>query len=202
MSYEITAISQLPSIEEVRKTSQALALADAIFMRNWEYRFFSFNCLWDKSGIEAMASMRDGSGSEYFLHFVNDGVAGKVLGEERLTEPYHFLDRVSNAFANFKKEPAFKIMEASFYFWRQKSDDEWSASPDDLENYPLLGFLTGGHNFYRDWAQDYYEREIDASVFTDVFSSLSVSGKQLQILNPDLTIDVLESDLQAIFGKE
>jgi hypothetical protein len=200
MAHEIASISELPNIDELKKRSKALALADAIFMRDWSYRYFSFNSLWDKHGTEAMASMRDGSGSEYFLHFGDAGVAGKVLADTPLLELQQSLNKVPNAFAEFKTEPAFKVAEASFYFWRLSVNGVWSASPNNLSTYPLLGFLVGGHGYYREWAQDYYEREIDASLLEEVFSSLSVTDEQLRILNPELRLDEMHSDLLLILS--
>lgn len=67
MIKNIVNINDLPSIDEVKRRSQALALLDAILMPQWEFRYFSFNCNWDGSGNEMMASMKDGSGGEYFL---------------------------------------------------------------------------------------------------------------------------------------
>jgi hypothetical protein len=84
MSYSISNLSELPSVDKVKKISQALALADAILMRDWSYRYFSFNSVWNEGTSDAMASMRNGEGNEYFLHFVDGGAAGKVLSESKL----------------------------------------------------------------------------------------------------------------------
>ncbi len=46
--------------------SRSLAMLDAIMSPEWEYRYFSFNANWDASLGERMASMRNGSGDEYF----------------------------------------------------------------------------------------------------------------------------------------
>ncbi len=200
MSNEIRKISDLPSIADVTKGSQGLALLDAIIMPIWEYRYFSFNCKWDENKNEMMASMRDGSGREYFLQFSESGAVGKVLCEESAKNTSQLLERVPNCFLSFKNEPAFKLNEATFYFWRTREDKEWSATPDNLDSYSLLGFLAGGSTYYHKWAESYYEKSIDFEVLDDVFNSLSINSQQLEILNPDLTLRDLDEDLAEILG--
>jgi hypothetical protein len=200
MTHEIATISKLLSINEVRHISQALALADAIIMPEWEYRYFSFNNMWDVKGAEAMASMRDGSGEEYFLHFVKEGVVGKVLAETALPSALQQLHLVPDCFSGFKTEPAFKLDHASFYFWREAVDAGWHSSPAILNSYPLLAFLTGGESYYSAWAQEYYERPVDTSIVSEIFTSLTVSSNQLNILNPNITLEQLKDDVKQILG--
>ena len=59
-----TTLAALPDIEALRKLTQSLAMLDAIMSPEWEYRYYSFNSKWYES--EMMASMRNGSGDEYF----------------------------------------------------------------------------------------------------------------------------------------
>jgi hypothetical protein len=198
MSNSIQKINDLPSIEEVKKISQGLALVDAILMPEWEYRYFSFNSNWDGNRSEMMASMRDGSGSEYFINFTEGGVAGKVLSDEQLSDASAFLVHVPDSFTGFKNEPAFSLDNATFFFWRERDSSAWEASPSDLASYPLLGFLVGGIAGYLDWAESYYEKSIDHDVLKDVFTSLTININQLSILNPDLTLEDLEEDLKEI----
>ena len=82
MNNAIKNIDDLPKIEKIIKICQGLALLDAIFIADWECRFFSFNSNWDDTKNEMMASMRDSSGSEYFILFSKEGAVGKVLNGE------------------------------------------------------------------------------------------------------------------------
>lgn len=194
-------INTLPSIEEVKKRSQGLALLDAILMPEWEYRYFSFNANWDGHGAEMMASMRDGSGREYFLHFSNQGVVGKVLAIENiLPDSSSFLSNVPARFSGFINESAFSFENATFFFWREEGKSNWLSSPNNLKSFPLLEFLVGGADSYIDWANEYYERDIDADVLNDVFNSLSVTQTQLNVLNPDIAFEDLFDDLHVIMG--
>ena len=62
-------LSGLGSLGTVERVAQSIAVLDAILSPEWEYRFFSFNAAWDSTKRERMASMRDGSGDDYFAVF-------------------------------------------------------------------------------------------------------------------------------------
>lgn len=72
------------------------------------------------------------------------------------------------------------------------------ASPENLKAYPLLVFLVNGVAGYHRWAEDYYEKNIDSNVLKEVFTSLAITSDQLAILNPDVTLEDLEEELQEI----
>jgi hypothetical protein len=65
-------LSLLPDVPSLKKLSQSLAMLDAILSPEWEYRYYSFNSKWAPG--ERMASMRNGSGDEYFILFDTVGV--------------------------------------------------------------------------------------------------------------------------------
>lgn len=180
--------------------TQGLALMDAAISPEWEYRYFSFNCNWDGHGTEMMASMSDGQGAEYFLHFTCEGVAGKVLNGTTLVNASEHLNEVPENFRAFKNEPAFSNDRASLFFWRHANQSAWHASPNTLKNYPLLGFLTGGAATYRDFAKEYYEIDIDINIVERIFETLTLTAEQLTTLNPEISIDDLREDLREIVG--
>lgn len=71
------SLDALPSIEGLLQLSKALAMLDAVLSPEWEYRYYSFNSKWDLG--ESMASMRNGSGDEYFILFNKHGAAMTCL---------------------------------------------------------------------------------------------------------------------------
>jgi hypothetical protein len=81
-------LSRLPSIDRLEKITQSIAMLDAIVSPNWEYRYFSFNGEWDVSRKERMASMRDGSGDEYFMLFSPKGAILKGFDHESPMSPW------------------------------------------------------------------------------------------------------------------
>lgn len=201
MKLAIKTLNDLPSIEDVRKRSQGLALLDTIVMPEWENRYFSFNNNWDGKGTEAMASMRDGSGSEYFLHFSIYGAVGKVLCiDDSASRSPARLAEIPSDFSVFTSEAAFSVHKATFFIWRQPGAKTWSASPSNLKEYPFLGFIVGGASTYHTWAEAYYEMRIDRAAVAEVFASLKISDNQLSVLNPGRSIEELSDDLVEIVG--
>ena len=198
MCYSINKICDLPPIGEVLKTAKSLALADAIFMPEWAYRYFSFDHDWSKKNHEMMASMRDGEGGEYFFHFSKTGVVAKVFHEQELENTSSYLGKVPDCFSAFKNEKAFSLDHATFFCWREINETDWSVSPDRIDHFPLLGFLANGYEYYRCWSEKYYEIAIDEVVLRDVFKSHRVSPAQLAILNPELKFDDLAEELRTM----
>jgi hypothetical protein len=81
-------LSDLPDLERLEKLSQSIAMLDAILSPEWDYRYFSFNSKWDESKLERMASMRNGSGDEYFLIFSPQGAIMKGFDHESAMSPW------------------------------------------------------------------------------------------------------------------
>jgi len=65
----------LPEPKILLQKAKSLALLDAIYCQEWEFRYFSHNAHWANN--EQMGSMRDGEGNDYFVHFSPNAVAIK-----------------------------------------------------------------------------------------------------------------------------
>lgn len=190
----------LTNPELLLKQCQRLALLDAILCPEWDYRYFSFNAHWNKDNNEQMASMRDGTGTEYFILFSPQGVVGKLLVlETQLENSTSALNQVPDVFQSFKTEPAFDLENASGFFWYEFSKHEWYQVPSTLQSEPLE-YLQSDLSYYYNWAIDYYEREINYSVLEQVANNLTINAEQLAILNPDLILSDLQPDLDEILG--
>ena len=168
-------LSQLPSIDRLEKITQSIAMLDAIVSPDWEYRYFSFNAAWDESHEERMASMRDGSGDEYFMVFSPKGAILKGFDHESPMSPWQrdpvavwpgVLDDVPEGFASFLTEPAFKMGDCTFCIWRELNDEQLKHSsvvfPDTNVNDPdgakeLLCVFDGKPETYVDFASEYHE---------------------------------------------
>ena len=59
-------LTQLPDIPTQRRLTQSLAVLGAILSPEWDLRYYSFS-KWAEG--EMMASMRNGSGDDWFLLF-------------------------------------------------------------------------------------------------------------------------------------
>jgi hypothetical protein len=168
-------LSQLPNIERHEKLAKSIAMLDAILSPNWEYRYFSFNAAWDSSRDERMASMRNGSGDEYFLVFSPQGAILKGFDHEAPMSPWAcepvavwpgVLDCVPAVFASFTAEAAFSMGNCTFCIWREPSDAKWqhgpvafpaggAGDPDGSEG--LLWMFDGKPETYVDFAAEYFE---------------------------------------------
>ena len=79
-------LRSLPDLEGLRKLTQSLAMLEAILSPEWEYRYYSFKSKWDEE--EMMASMRNGSGDEYFILFDSHGAIMKGFNHESAMSPW------------------------------------------------------------------------------------------------------------------
>jgi hypothetical protein len=118
-------LTALPKIEELKKLTQSLAMLDAIVMREWDYRYYSFNCKWAEG--EQMASMRNGEGDGWYCCFGFPGAFLKGFDHESEMSPWSMethrvwpgvLDDVPEEFKSFAIEPAFSMEDTTFGMWR------------------------------------------------------------------------------------
>ena len=125
-------LSILSDVESLKKLSQSLAMLDAILSPEWEYRYYSFNSKWGKN--EMIASMRNGSGDDYFILFNSEGAVIKGFAHETSMSPFvnepikvwkGILDNLPSDFKDFLSEPAFSIEATTFCIWRKSADSVW-----------------------------------------------------------------------------
>ena len=156
-------LASLPSIDDLRRLCQSLAMLDAIMSAEWEYRYYSFNSQWGEG--EMMASMRDGSGDGYFILFDSVGAIMKGFAHESAMSPWNLepervwpdvLDNVPKEFEDFLREPAFDLENTTFCIWRRYGDSGWQAgkiaypqAPDPDGSEEMLPILTGNPETYR-----------------------------------------------------
>lgn len=187
-------LSQLPDLLTLEKRAQSLAMLDAILSADWDSRYFSFNSRWDAKLGERMASMRNGSGDEYFLLFSAQGAILKGFDHESAMSPWlradgavwaGVLDHVPNEFASFLTEPAFNMKDTTFCIWRALGDSTWSVGPvawpegeDPDGSERLLWALDGSAETYFDFASDYFEVSPDLETIERVFRH--------EVLTPEL----------------
>ncbi|MDQ4120401.1 MAG: hypothetical protein M3209_03035 [Acidobacteriota bacterium] len=202
----------LPDIEPLKRLSQSLAMLDAIMSPEWEYRYYSFNSKWNKG--EMMASMRNGSGDEYFILFNSHGAILKGFAHESPMSPFAneppevwrgVLDDVPIEFQGFLTEPAFSIEETTFCIWRRYSDVSWQIgnidypeddNPDGSED--LLWILDGNPETYQYFAAEYYEQDIHLSAVQHIYEHKPLTDNIISELNADVSKRELRKDIKEI----
>ncbi|MFE3192446.1 hypothetical protein ACFXHA_25780 [Nocardia sp. NPDC059240] len=193
-------LSRLPEIATLRGRCRAMAMLDAVLSPEWGDRYYSFNCRW--SDGEEMASMRDGSGNDWFIVFSGAGAYGRGFDHERGSEPTAF-EKVPAVFSPYVAEPAFADHDgsplATACFWREPHDGDWGvASPgnDGRQLFELL--VEGTPEAYRDWAEDYYETPVSLAAVQHVYALRPLTAAVVKELNPDLDPTDLEPDVDEI----
>ena len=179
----------LPSIPEVRRITQSLAMLDAILSPEWDYRYFSFNSTWALG--EEMASMRNGSGDDWFLLLSATGAALKGFAHELAVDASFYQnirDQVPALFSSFLGEPAFSMQHATFCYWRKATDPSWSKVSGALEDdgsEEMLALLVTGPSSYKEWAEGYFEVSVDLDAVSAVFSHQPLKDSVILALNPE-----------------
>lgn len=161
-----------------------------------------------------MASMRDGSGDDYFILFNSQGAIIKGFAHESSMSPWAteskqvwrgVLDEVPSEFQGFLTEPAFSMSDTTFCIWRRNVDPSWQVGqidypeeddPDGSED--LLFILDGAPTTYREFAEQYYERPVDLSAVIHVYEQKPLTSEILEVLNPEVSREALELDLEEI----
>ena len=161
-----------------------------------------------------MASMRDGSGDEYFILFNSHGAIMKGFAHESTMSPWAtdseqlwpgVLDEVPSEFREFLTEPAFSMGDTTFCIWRRNEDTSWQVGqieypqgndPDGSED--LLFILDGQPSTYRKFAEQYYERPIELSAVAYIYQQKPLTSEILKILNAEVSRETLKPDLEQI----
>jgi hypothetical protein len=208
-----TKLSLLPDVDGFRRMLQSMAMLDAVLCPEWQYRYYSFNAAWSPG--EQMGSMRDGCGDHFFAHFSAAGCWVKGFAHEYPMTPYRenpprpwtgVLDAVPAEFGSCLAEPAFRVADVTFCFWRRFTDTSWQVGPikfppdhpDPDGSGSLLSDLDGRPESYHAWAADYYEREVELSAVNHVYRHLPLTSQVVARLNSEISLEELAADISEI----
>lgn len=212
-------LAALADASKLKALCQSLAMLDAIISPEWESRYYSFNNRWDDK--TALASMRDGSGDDYFILFVPSGVVIKGFAHEAAMSPYRVqppqvwpgvLDALPEALRVPLSDPALSINDVTFCLWNTVQDQMWMRGDITFPDAPffdgsedLLGILDGTPEMYQCYAEEYYEREISLEAIKFIYRHQPVTNSVLAAINPGITLADLKEDITEIgypSGKE
>lgn len=206
------SLEDLPPIAGLTRLSKALAMLDSILSPEWQYHYYSFNSQWGSG--EMMASMRNGSGDEYFALFNEHGAAMKGFDHESVMSPsgsgrllpwpgmYQY---VPAEFSSFLDEPAFSMADVTFCIWRRHSDAAWQCGvtdfppgddPDGSEW--MLEILDGNPQTYQKFASRYFEVELPLDAIARVYNLEPFNDDLVRSLNPNLDSASVAADAAEI----
>ncbi len=202
-------LAAMPARDEFIRITKAMATLDAILSPDWDGRYYSFDSTWGSG--EQMASMRDGCGDEWRAHITDHGIVLFGLAHEsamyRQGEPWPgVLDELPDVFAASVAEPAFDTANLSFCIWLLADSTGWRTGQveyptgftDPDGSVELLSILDGNPATYRDWAEDYYETDVDLSAVEAVYAGARLATGVVTTLNPDLNLADIDDDLATI----
>ena len=189
----------LPDLATLRRRTNALAMIDAIICPEWEYRYFSYDAHWDAG--EEVASMRNGSGDDWFLLFGPSGAAIKGLAHESPSASdkafaLQVQQQVPAVFSGFLNEPAFGIGWLSYCYWRSSEDAVWHkvaaldptfADVDDGSE-KFLALLYKSADAYVTFAKHYYEVELPLAAVERIYRHEHLTDALVRSINAELTI--------------
>lgn len=201
----MTLLNEFPSPDALLIKSKALAILDAIYCQDWSMRYFSHNARW--ADDQQMSSMRNGEGDDYFVIHAPYGCAVKgCFSDSRAEAGGAFLDSVAQKiparFAEFMAEPAFSMEQATFVLWFETDAGAWRAmssrDADEGGQAALLKWLCNGPEFYRAWAQEYYEVDVDPTLAARAFNHQALSIAAIESLGIPIDRDALIADFEEI----
>ncbi len=195
-------LSQLGEIEQIKELMQSLAVVDAINADKWENRYYSFDNSW---GIDTqLGSMRNGSGDEFFALFSPLGAIIKGFAHESVMSPYStdppsiwpgIVTNVPKELSKIITEPAFSPSDTTFCIWCLRHDKSWKCGqiifpegkdPDGSEE--LLSILDRNPRTYKEWAENYYERQISLDAITKIYNHHPITESLVCEINPKASI--------------
>lgn len=184
----------------------ALATLDAVLCAEWEGRFYSFDSAW--AGGQRMASMRDGSGDEFYIVFEAERAFIKGFAHERSEAVKRYSLEIAKAqvpdvFDACLEEPAFSPEHASFVLWNL--GQAWRAldlglpkegDPDGSGD--LLSILAGAPAQYVEFASWYFEVDLPLEAVQRVYAHEPLTEELVALLNPETSLDEIREDLEEI----
>ncbi|CEJ80571.1 hypothetical protein VHEMI00747 [[Torrubiella] hemipterigena] len=204
----------LPDIETLREFCRGLAMVEAIVYPNWENRYYLFDSNWATG--EEMAEFNNGQGDQYLIMFSSVGAYICGFDHESPMSPFRqkdpkpwpgIIDTVPNEFQRFVEEPAFSYRDGPLVtvcLWRGKDDDEWRhgniafprvEDPDGADHlFWLLHYREVDD--YIGWAEEYYEKPIDAESVAALFRGRPLTKEIVETLNAEITLEELEKDIE------
>lgn len=116
------------------------------------------------------------------------------------------LEGLPKKFNNFIFGEPIKSIGTTFCIWQTKTDNEWQTGEISLPNdeykdgsSDLLQLLDGKPTTFQNWAEDYYEKEINIEAVEKVFGGEIITKELVNVLNSELEVyEKLKSDLEEI----
>jgi len=201
-------LSEFPDVRDFIRITKSLAALDAVVSPEWEYRYYSFDSNWDKG--EMMASMRNGSGDNWYALILDCGIALQGLDHESPTfvvgqpRSWVFADLPEDFRKPFLDEPAFDSSNSTFCIWNHISGSQWQSGVVGLDqeiddgSQRLLEILSGSPELYIQFSEEYYEESLPLAAVQSVYEHTPISVEIAESLNSETVTSELAIALDEI----
>jgi hypothetical protein len=184
----------LPPPATLERVCKGLAVLDAIVCPDWEYRYYSFNHAWNADGSQRMASMRNGSGDEWFIVFAPAGVFVKAFWHEYPHEDIAMIYAgLPTELEPQLHEPAFSMDSNTFGGWHDGRS--WTLRGNAKAVAGELRILAGDPDVYRAYAAECFEVDPPVDAIAHVLAGNRLDEEVIRRINPQRTMSELADDL-------
>jgi hypothetical protein len=191
------AALSLPPPRDLERVCKGVAALDAMLSEEWEDRYYSFDHAWSTKSKQRMASMRNGSGDEWFIVFEPAGVLLKAFWHEH---PHEEVTKIYSGLPTKLlpqlKEPAFSMEDVTFGGWHDGTS--WTLRGNAKPMKEQLAILTGDPEKYRTYAADYFEVDLPLDAIAHVLAGNKLDAKIVKRITTDRTLADLKHDLAEI----
>jgi len=195
----------LPPADVLKRLCKALAALDAINSPETEYRYYTFNPVWDEG--EELFEMADGEGDQMLVLFQPEGcVINGFLHEYEQPEKAQVTRGLPDAFDEFMFGEPVNSIGTTFCLWYTPAHG-WQTGVVETEDdgsEELLFIFDNQPVTYTEWATEYYLDETDRAPLSSeavaaVYHHEPLTRAAVQSINDELADwEQLAADLQGI----
>lgn len=184
-------------IDKIKSRLKSIAILDAIICPDISLRCYFYNSKWAKG--QEIASMRNGSGLEWYLQFYNNNLAWVYINfdEPPIPDVNLIKKEFPASYVSFLDEPAFSINDARIIGYY--SDGKWilfgnTKSADGSHAIETFNWLPED---YKNWADTYYDGSFDMNSIRKVFNG-EITETIVKNLNVNMTMKKLQEEIEEI----
>lgn len=163
----------------------------------WEDRYYSFDHAWDPTSDQRMASMRNGSGDEWFLLFQPGGGFLKAFWHEHPHDDVaKIYDGLPSPLQPQLQEPAFSMAYVTVGGWHDGATRTLRGNAAPLQE--QLAILSGDPERYRAYAAEYFAVELPVDAIAHALAGKPLDAVAVHRITTDRTLADLKDDLGQI----
>jgi hypothetical protein len=188
----------LPAPADLERICKGIAMLDAMISSDWDSRYYSFDASWNKRAKHRMASMRNGSGDDWFIVFTPAGVFVKSFWHEyKRASVDDIFAGMPKPLAQHKKEAAFMI-DDGITFGGFHDGTGWTLRGNAAPLVEELAILSGDPAAYRTYAAAYFEEKVPLAAIEHVLAGKKLDAKLVARVTKEQTLADLKSELADI----